>query len=121
MSSVLFGRGVNSQGNNPLRNEINRVIALNTVLERRVSTLERELANTASRPAPAVAGPPGPRGERGERGEVGAKGDRGEAGAKGEQGERGPQGERGEVGAKGDRGPKGDRGDKGDPAPAASS
>lgn len=99
MSSVLFGRGVNSQNNNPLRNEINRVIALNTVLERRVSTLERELANSASRPAAAaVPGPPGPRGERGPQGE---------------RGERGPQGERGEAG---ERGPKGDQGDKGDSA-----
>jgi hypothetical protein len=104
MSSVLYARGVNSQGNNPLRNEINRVIALNTVLERRVATLERELANSSSKAA--VAGPAGPAGPRGERGPQGERGERGEAGARGEQGMRGE---------------KGDRGDKGDTGAAASS
>jgi hypothetical protein len=81
MSSVLYSRGVNSQNNNPLKVEINRVIALNTVLEKRVSTLERELVNLTSKPAstgptgpagPAgVAGPTGPAGPAGASGPVG--------------------------------------------------
>jgi hypothetical protein len=83
MSSVLYSRGVNSQNNNPLRTEIQRVIALNTTLERRVNTLERELANFVAR---AAVGPAGPRGEKGDKGD---KGDRGE---KGDTGPAGPAG-----------------------------
>ena len=78
MSSVLYSRGVNSQNNNPLRNEINRVIALNTALERRIMALEREVANLSTK---QIAGPPGPQGPRGEKGEKGDKGDKGDPGS----------------------------------------
>ena len=78
MSSVLYSRGVNSQNNNPLKVEINRVIALNTVLEKRVSTLERELVNLSSKAA--AAGPPGPAGAVGPTGPAGPAGAVGPAG-----------------------------------------
>lgn len=78
MSSVLYSRGVNSQNNNPLRNEINRVIGLNSTLERRVMALEREIVNLATK---QVAGPTGPAGPRGEKGEKGDKGDKGDTGS----------------------------------------
>ena len=48
MSSVLYSRGVNSQGNNPLRNEMNRIIGLTVGLESRIKVLERELAQLKS-------------------------------------------------------------------------
>jgi hypothetical protein len=80
MSSVLYSRGVNSQNNNPLRTEIQRVIALNTTLERRVNTLERELANFVAKGA---VGPAGPRGEKGDKGDRGEKGDTGPVGPAG--------------------------------------
>jgi len=86
MSSVLYSRGVNSQNNNPLRTEIQRVIALNTTLERRVNTLERELANFAAKGA---VGPAGPRGEKGDKGDRGEKGDTGAAGPAGAVGPAG--------------------------------
>ena len=83
MSSVLYSRGVNSQNNNPLRTEINRVIALNSTLERRVNTLERELANFVAKGAVGPAGPRGEKGDKGDRGEKGEKGDTGAAGPAG--------------------------------------
>jgi hypothetical protein len=79
MSSVLYSRGVNSQNNNPLKVEINRVIALNTILEKRVSTLERELVNLSSKAA--AAGPTGPAGPVGPTGPAGPAGASGPAGA----------------------------------------
>ena len=99
MSSVLYSRGVNSQGNNPLRNEINRVIALNTILERRVSELERRLDNQKLNP---VVGPPGPAGPQGPAGTQGPAGPQGPAGTQGPAGPQGPAGTQGPVGPKGD-------------------
>ena len=97
MSSVLYSRGVNSQGNNPLRTEMNRIIGLTVVLESRITVLERELAD-AKKALSAVA----------------------TAGSgKGEKGDRGDRGDRGETGPRGEQGPKGDRGDQG-PAAASS-
>ena len=86
MSSVLYSRGVNSQGSNPLRNEMNRIIGLTVALESRIKVLERELVNAKSAPGP--------------------KGDKGDNGEKGDKGERGPPGP---AGAKGDKGDKGDK------------
>jgi len=97
MSSVLYSRGVNSQGNNPLRNEMNRIIGLTVVLESRITVLERELAD-AKKALTAVASA---------------------GGGKGEKGDRGDRGDRGETGPRGEQGPKGDRGDQG-PAAASS-
>jgi hypothetical protein len=77
MSSVLYSRGVNSQNNNPLRNEINRVIALNSALERRVMALEREVVNLSMK---QVAGPPGPAGPTGPAGPAGPRGEKGDKG-----------------------------------------
>ncbi len=82
MSSVLFNRGVNSQANNPLRAEINRVISLNSALERRVNFLERELENMRR-----VGGTPGPKGDKGDRGDRGEKGEKGDKGDRGEKGD----------------------------------
>jgi len=81
MSSVLFARGVNSQANNPLRAEINRVIGLSTALEKRIVSLERELADVKSRSATA-----GPRGEKGDTGATGPAGPKGDKGDKGDTG-----------------------------------
>lgn len=86
MSSVLYSRGVNSQGNNPLRNEMNRIIGLTVVLESRITVLERELAD-AKKALSAVATAGGSKGEKGDRGETGP---RGEQGPKGDRGEQGP-------------------------------
>jgi hypothetical protein len=97
MSSVLYSRGVNSQGSNPLRNEMNRIIGLTVVLESRITVLERELAD-AKKALAAVASA---------------------GGGKGEKGDRGDRGDRGETGPRGEQGPKGDRGDQG-PAAASS-
>lgn len=97
MSSVLYSRGVNSQGNNPLRNEMNRIIGLTVVLESRITVLERELAD-AKKALSAVAAA---------------------GGGKGEKGDRGDRGDRGETGPRGEQGPKGDRGDQGPPAATA--
>ena len=82
MSAGLYSRGVNSQNNNPLKVEINRVIALNTILEKRVSTLERELVNLSSQAAAAgPTGPAGPVGAVGPTGPAGPAGASGPAGA----------------------------------------
>ena len=79
MSSVLYSRGVNSQNNNPLKAEINRVIALNSVLEKRVSMLERELVNLSTKGG--AVGPAGPAGPTGPAGPAGVPGPVGPAGA----------------------------------------
>jgi hypothetical protein len=89
MSSVLYSRGVNSQGNNPLRNEMNRIIGLTVVLESRITVLERELAD-AKKALAAVATAGGGKGEKGDRGERGETGPRGEQGPKGDRGDQGP-------------------------------
>ena len=80
MSSVLYSRGVNSQGVNPLRNEMNRIIGLTVALESRIKVLERELAQAKATPGPT--GPPGPAGPAGPDGPKGPKGDAGPAGPK---------------------------------------
>ena len=80
MSSVLYSRGVNSQGVNPLRNEMNRILGLTVALESRIKVLERELAQAKATPGPT--GPPGPAGPAGPDGPKGPKGDAGPAGPK---------------------------------------
>ena len=86
MSSVLYSRGVNSQGVNPLRNEMNRIIGLTVALESRIKVLERELAQAKATPGPVgpqgPAGPQGPKGDTGSEGQKGPKGDKGDAGPK---------------------------------------
>jgi len=79
MSSVLYSRGVNSQGSNPLRNEMNRIIGLTVTLENRINLLERELE--MAKKALASGGPAGPPGPVGPAGPVGPKGDTGPAGS----------------------------------------
>lgn len=75
MSSVLYSRGVNSQNNNPLRNEMNRIIGLTVGLESRIKALERELAQVKSlATVPGPAGPPGPPGPVGAVGPAGPPG-----------------------------------------------
>lgn len=85
MSSVLYSRGVNSQGNNPLRNEMNRIIGLTVGLESRIKVLERELAQLKS--SGASQGPPGPQGAVGPAGPQGPQGAVGPVGPQGEKGE----------------------------------
>jgi len=108
MSSVLYSRGVNSQGVNPLRNEMNRIIGLTVGLESRIKVLERELAQAKSTVGPAgpagVAGPVGPAGVAGPVGPAGPAGAVGPAGVAGPAGAAGPAGPKGD---KGDAGPKG--------------
>ena len=98
MSSVLYSRGVNSQGVNPLRNEMNRIIGLTVALESRIKVLERELAQ-----AKATPGPQGPAGVAGPAGPAGPQGPAGPEGQKGQKGDAGPEGQKGQ---KGDAGPK---------------
>ena len=54
MSSILFSRGVNSQGGNPLHTEINRLNA-------RIAALEKKLLELG----PGAVGPAGPAGPKG--------------------------------------------------------
>jgi hypothetical protein len=98
MSSVLYSRGVNSQGNNPLRTEMNRIIGLTVVLESRITVLERELTD-AKKALAAVASAGGGKGEKGDKGDRGDRGDRGETGPRGEQGPKGDRGDQGPAAA----------------------
>ena len=108
MTSVLYARGVNSQNNNPLRNEINRVIGLLTASETRIATLEKQLA--------ALSKSGGLKGEKGDTGATGPAGEVGPAGPVGPKGDTGSRGEKGDIGDKGDRG---DRGPQGEPGVSA--
>jgi hypothetical protein len=87
MSSVLFARGVNTQRNNPLRNEMNRIIGILEASESRIHTLEKQLAELSK------SG--GMKGEKGDAGPMGPKGDAGPMGPKGDVGPMGPKGEAG--------------------------
>ena len=86
MSSVLYSRGVNSQGSNPLRIEMNRIISLTVGLESRIKVLERELETVKT------AGSQGPKGDAGPQGLVGPQGVPGSQGSPGPVGPQGPQG-----------------------------
>jgi len=94
MSSVGGSRGGYNQ--NPLRAEFNRVYKMNTDLELRLNSLEREVDNLikklASQPATSVAGPPGPPGVAGPPGPPGVTGPPGVAGPPGPAGIPGPTG-----------------------------
>jgi hypothetical protein len=89
MSSVLYSRGVNSQGSNPLRIEMNRIISLTVALESRIKVLERELE------AVKTAGTQGPKGDAGPAGPMGPPGPAGAVGQQGPQGAMGPVGPQG--------------------------
>ncbi len=100
MTSTLYGRGVNSQGN-PLRTEMDRMM-------RRVEALERALAETATKPG--AAGPPGPPGPVGPAGPTGPQGPAGVDGADGAPGAPGPAGPAGPPGPAGKPGQPGQPG-----------
>jgi hypothetical protein len=107
MTSTLFSRGVNSQGGNPLRTEMDR-------LTRKITELERRIEEATTRPV--VSGPPGPAGPQGPQGPEGPAGPTGPAGpagldgadgAPGAPGGQGPAGPAGRPGAPGQPGAPG--------------
>ena len=85
MSSVLYSRGVNSQGSNPLRTEMNRIISLTVALESRIKVLERDIDTLKS-----SGGAQGPKGDAGPPGTQGIPGPQGAVGPQGPQGPAGP-------------------------------
>ena len=102
MSSVLYSRGVNSQGSNPLRTEMNRIISLTVALESRIKLLERELESLKT-----SGGAQGPKGDVGPQGPQGVPGAQGPQGPVGQQGPQGPVGQQGPQGPVGQQGPPG--------------
>ena len=103
MTSTLFSRGVNSQGGNPLRSEMDR-------MTRRITELERRLEEAAARPV--VSGPAGPQGLQGLQG---VEGPTGPAGPAGPAGLDGADGAPGAPGGQGPAGPAGKPGAPGQP------
>jgi len=95
MSSVLYSRGVNSQGSNPLRTEMNRIISLTVALESRIKVLEREIESLKT--SGGVQGPKGDAGPQGPQGVPGAQGPQGVPGAQGPQGPPGAMNLPGQV------------------------
>ncbi len=97
MTSTLYGRGVNSQGN-PLRAEMDRMM-------RRLEALEKAMVDTATKPG--AVGPPGPAGPQGPPGPQGPAGVDGADGAPGAPGPAGPAGPAGKPGQPGQAGAAG--------------
>lgn len=100
MTSTLFSRGVNSQGANPLRTEMDRLM-------RKITELERRFEEISKKPMDVVAGPVGPVGPAGSAGSVGPAGPAGSDGADGAPGSAGPPGPAGPAGKPGQPGQPG--------------
>ena len=112
MTSTLYGRGVNSQGGNPLRAEMDRMVRRIADLEKRLSEMDAK-PGTAGPPGPP--GPPGPQGPEGPMGPQGPAGMNGADGADGAPGAAGPQGPQGPPGPAGKPGQPGSPGAQGPP------
>ena len=103
MTSTLFSRGVNSQGANPLRAEMDR-------LTRKITDLERRFDELSRKPAEVIMGPTGPAGGVGPTGPTGPAGPAGSDGADGAPGPAGPPGPVGPAGKPGQPGQPGANG-----------